>query len=207
MPEARTDLAQLCREHDITEDLVRQSRDLDQVLDRTLNEFERRIRGADSRPEQLLGLVCLARSTRELISRGLSLEDTRRTDRALERVDRQIRDAEARTQTLQKHLETTMAEMVRDAGETAEIDVRALGELFSTLSRLCHKINNPLTSIMGRAQMLQVKVKQDESLAKSVGVIEESSRRVAGLIQELANLVVQGRKEFAEDYDSNRGSR
>jgi signal transduction histidine kinase len=200
-------LAQLCREHDITEDLVRQSQDLDQVLDRTLNEFERRIRGADSRPEQLLGLVCLARSARELKSRGLSLEDTRRTEQALERVDSQIRGAEARTRTLQRHLETTMAEMVRDAGETAEVDVRALGELFSTLSRLCHKINNPLTSIMGRAQMLQAKVKEDESLGKSVGVIEESSKRVAALIQELANLVVQGRKEFAENYDSSRGSR
>jgi len=207
VPEARTDLAQLCREHDITEDLVRQSQDLDQVLDRTLNEFERRIRGADSRPKQLLGLVCLARTSRELKSRGLSLEDIRRTEQAMDRVDREIRDAEARNRTLQRHLETTMAEMVRDAGETAEVDVRALGELFSTLSRLCHKINNPLTSIMGRAQMLQAKVKEDDGLGKSVGVIEESSKRVAGLIQEMANLVVQGRKEFAEDYDSSRGSR
>jgi signal transduction histidine kinase len=202
-------LAQLCREHDITEDLVRQSQDLDQVLDRTLNEFERRIRGADTRPEQLLGLVCLARSARELKSRGLSLEDTWRTERALERVDRQFRDAAVRTRTPQRQLETTMAELVRDAGQTAEVDVRALGELFSTLSRLCHKINNPLTSIMGRAQMLQAKVKEarNDGLGKSVGVIEESSKRVAGLVQELANLVVQGRKEFAESYDSSKGSR
>ena len=102
-----------------------------------------------------------------------------------------------------------MAELVRDAGQTAEVDVRALGELFSTLSRLCHKINNPLTSIMGRAQLLQAKVKKsrDDGLGKSVGVIEESSKRVAGLVQELATLVVQGRTEFAESYDSSKGSR
>ena len=47
----------------------------------------------------------------------------------------------------------------------------------------------------------------DERLAKSVAVIEESGRRVADLVQELANLVCQGKKEFVESYDSKTGSR
>ena len=90
-----------------------------------------------------------------------------------------------------------------------ELDVEKLGEVFGSLSRLCHRINNPLTSIMGRSQMLQLKFNdcENEQLAKSVGVIDESARRVAALIQELANVVCQARKELVEDYDSSNGSR
>jgi len=89
------------------------------------------------------------------------------------------------------------------------IDPEALATLFGELSRQCHKINNPLTSIMGRAQMMEMKLKRgsDEQLVKSVTVIQESAKRVAGLIQELANLVCQARKEYVETYDSNSGSR
>jgi len=92
-----------------------------------------------------------------------------------------------------------------------QVDVEVLGELLSNLARLCHKINNPLTSVMGRAQMMQMKMQKqgDENGAakKSVAVIEESAKRVAGLVQEMANLVCQGRKEFVErcHYDSNAG--
>lgn len=91
------------------------------------------------------------------------------------------------------------------------VDVDALGELLSNLARLCHKINNPLTSVMGRAQMMQMRLEKqgsvDEASKKSVAVIEESAKRVAGLVQEMANLVCHGRKEFVEhcDYDSNAG--
>lgn len=92
-----------------------------------------------------------------------------------------------------------------------QVDVEVLGELLSNLARLCHKINNPLTSVMGRAQMMQMKMQKQgdekDPARKSVAVIEESAKRVAGLVQEMANLVCQGRKEFVEhcDYDSNAG--
>ena len=116
---------------------------------------------------------------------------------------------ETRTQLAepQQHVDDSMADRHGDGLQT--IDAEMLGELFSSLSRLCHHINNPLTSVMGRAQMLQMKVAQggDEQLAKSAAVIEESARRVADLVQELANLVCQGRKEFVERYDSKTGSR
>jgi len=89
------------------------------------------------------------------------------------------------------------------------VDIHHLGDLLGSLARLCHKINNPLTSVMGRAQMLQLTLgtTADEKTTKSVRVIEESSRRVAALVQELANLVCKGRKEFVEHYDSRSGSR
>ena len=212
MAETRTQLAELCRDHAIGMELIEQSRDLEQVLDRTLAECERRIGSGGSNPDdrlrQLSGLVQLARTTRSLQSRGASLEDARDVERALVEVDRTLSNASVNAEKLQRRLDDAMVEL--DAVSPGPpIDRQLLNELFGSIARLCHKINNPLTSIMGRAQMLQLKVKQgpDEQLAKSVGVIEESSKRVADLVQELANLICQGRKKFAETYDSSNGSR
>jgi len=89
------------------------------------------------------------------------------------------------------------------------VDAAALGELLTELARLCHRINNPLTAIMGRAQILRLKrgSADDEKLNRSVEVIEESAKRVAELVQQMANRVCQGRKEFLEHYDSSSGSR
>jgi signal transduction histidine kinase len=212
MPETRDKLAELCRDHAIGMELIEQSCDLEQVLDRTLAECERRIGGAgahgDDRLHQLSGLLRLARTTRHLQSQGATLDEAHEVDRELRRVDREIDDASARTEQLRSRLD---AAMTRLEAATADppFDLEALRELFQSLSRLCHKINNPLTSVMGRAQMLQLKVQpgQDEQLARSITVIEESARRVADLVQELAGLVCQGRKEFVESYDSSAGSR
>jgi signal transduction histidine kinase len=214
MPETRDKLAELCRDHAIGIELIEQSCDLEQVLDRTLAECERRVGGAgagadaDDRLRQLSGLLRLAQTTRHLQSQGATLEEARDVDRALRRVDREIDDASARTEQLRSRLD---AAMTRLEAATADppFDLEALRELFQSLSRLCHKINNPLTSVMGRAQMLQLKVHpgQDAQLARSITVIEESARRVADLVQELAGLVCQGRKEFVESYDSSAGSR
>ena len=95
------------------------------------------------------------------------------------------------------------------AGPRAPVDLEALGELFGDLSRLCHKINNPLTSIMGRAQMMRHAARPgvDPKSIKAMEVIDESAQRVAALVQEVANLVCVGRKEFVESYDSKTGSR
>ena len=81
--------------------------------------------------------------------------------------------------------------------------------MFDDLLVLCHKINNPLTSVLGRAQILQLKLGQggESALeAKPVKVIEESAKRVAALVQELANVLCVGRKVFVDKtlprYDS-----
>lgn len=209
MAETRTRLAELCRDHRIDIELVERSQDLDQVLDRTLEACARQVAGGAQRANvKLAGLVKLAVETRALQSRGADLDGT---ERELARVERELTDAQSRAERLQRQLDDTMAELDPDAARpTVAVDIELLGELLGSLSRLCHKINNPLTSILGRAQMLQLKVKQglgDEKLRKSVQVIEESAKRVANLIQELANLVCQGRKEFVEHYDSSSGSR
>jgi signal transduction histidine kinase len=138
---------------------------------------------------------------------GASLDGERREDEALREVDRELTEAQNRSDRLQRNLEATLAQL--DGDVVRPVDIEQLGELLGAVSRLCHKINNPLTSIMGRAQMLQMKVKQgqDEQLAKSVAVIEESAKRVAALVQELANLICQARKEYVESYDSANSSR
>ena len=109
----------------------------------------------------------------------------------------------------QQCFEGVLAEPDPDSGRQVSVNIALLAELFGSLSRLCHKINNPLTSIMGRAQILRLQAPsdRDEKLYRSIKVIEESSGRVAALVQELASLICQGRKEFVEYYDSKTGSR
>jgi signal transduction histidine kinase len=73
-------------------------------------------------------------------------------------------------------------------------------ELLGRMSLLHHKINNPLTSLMGRAQMLPIKLRQGdtEQVAKAAEVIEESSRRLAALVLELARAVSEARERFRD---------
>ena len=121
----------------------------------------------------------------------------------LEQIDRELRDMQDRTEQLQRQLSGTTTGLQGDG-----IDAEKLSEVFESLSRLCHRINNPLTSIMGRSQMLQLKspMKDDDQLTKSLGVIDESTKRMAALIQELSNTVCQARKEFVADRGEGRRS-
>jgi PAS domain S-box-containing protein len=68
-----------------------------------------------------------------------------------------------------------------------------MSELLRTLGVLSHKINNPLTSLMGRAQILQMKKGLDPQVRKAADVIDESSRRIASYIRELAQIVEEQR--------------
>jgi len=187
--ETRDRLAELCRDHRLGTEMIEQCQDLDQVLDRALTECERLIEAkkpaAKQRLQQLHGLLQLVREASAMQSQGAVLDE------------------------LGQKLESAVELDHGTQRVTVPVDIELLGELFASVARLCHKINNPLTSIMGRAQMLQMKVQQgdgDEKLGRSVEVIEESSKRVAALVQELANLICQGRKEFVEHYDSSSGS-
>ena len=70
-----------------------------------------------------------------------------------------------------------------------------LAEVLRTLSVLSHKINNPLTALVGRSQLLKAKAGADPEAVKAAGVIEEAAMRIAELIRELALVVKEGRKE------------
>jgi signal transduction histidine kinase len=92
------------------------------------------------------------------------------------------------------------------AAETASA-VSQFEELLGRMSVLHHKINNPLTSLLGRAQMLPLKLRQGdaEQVARAVEVIEDSSRRVAALIQELSSAVSQARERLQRSGRRDQG--
>ena len=176
MPENSSDIAELCREHEIAVELVESGESLEQVLDRALQECEQQLakKGAPTRGglRQLHGLIRLAHRARQ---NGDVSEDA---DPAC----------------------------VTDEGS------EKLGGLFDELLVLCHKINNPLTSVLGRAQIMQLKLAGDSEspFVKPIRVVEESAKRVAALVRELANLLCVGRKVFVDrsmrDYDSSSPS-
>jgi nitrogen-specific signal transduction histidine kinase len=82
-----------------------------------------------------------------------------------------------------------------------EADTRELAaqleRLFDAQAKLCHQINNPLTSILGRAQILRLKHGSDPSLAAVAQVIEESAKRIADYVRQMATVVAEGRAATA----------
>ncbi len=70
-----------------------------------------------------------------------------------------------------------------------------LGELLRTVGALSHKINNPLTALLGRAQILRARQDGDPVVTKAAKVIEEAALRIADLIRELGAVVKEGGQE------------
>ena len=204
MIDTRARLAEAFHDHPDVQRMLASCRDVDELLDRSLAECARWLdcagAGAEEGRGKLATFVRLARCARELSGSGNGFEGGQTTARDM--AGPQAPDP----------AEAGIAGALLEPGPARNhvtVDAELLAEVFAALSRLCHKINNPLTSIMGRAQILQIQVPAagDEKLRKSVQVIEESARRVAALVQELASLLCQGRKEFIERYDSRTGSR
>jgi len=87
----------------------------------------------------------------------------------------------------------------RNRAVEERVRLEKLAEVLKTLSVLSHKINNPLTALLGRAQILQAQKTGDPSVAKAAAVIEEASLRIADLIRELAQVVKDGRQDAVDD--------
>ena len=94
-----------------------------------------------------------------------------------------------------------------ETSRSAELDEleraieRVVGEYersWDTLAALSHKINNPMTSLIGRVQLLRQKSHDDPYVNRAAEVIEESSMRVAEYLREMAALVKQRRAELRE---------
>ena len=75
-------------------------------------------------------------------------------------------------------------------------ELEELGEFMSGLSQLAHAMNNPLTSLMGRAQLLTIRKDLDPDVAKAARVIEASGQRIADHVKELAQTVRARREEI-----------
>jgi signal transduction histidine kinase len=85
--------------------------------------------------------------------------------------------------------------LVQFASQATAIHEKAeAAEVLRVLGALSHQINNPLTALLGRAQILQSRPGTDPAVVKAAHVIEQSAQRVADLIRELAQVVKNGRR-------------
>jgi len=292
--EAVPDLAELCRIHEIGLDLIERSHDIDELLDRVLEEYQSRLaalpsdaldaRSGAPNPEslrKLRGLVMFATQAAALKEKAVAaselkrraamleesnarlvvaLDETKRSharldgvlaalssgvmifdargaclkanaaaltlagagdDAALARLiqARVPRDGEAEIELpaeagARRTLLVARRAMAGDPGSAVvlvtdvternraveeRVRLEKLAEVLKTLSVLSHKINNPLTALLGRAQILQAQKSGDPGVAKAAAVIEEASMRIADLIRELAQVVKEGRQDAVDD--------
>lgn len=288
------DLAELCRIHEIGIDLIERSHDVDDLLDRVLEEYEKRLsdlpadaldtRSGTPRPEsqqKLRALVMFATQASALREKAIVASELRRRAGMLEDTNSRLTAALDEAEQARGRLDGVLAAlssgvMIRGADGTflranaaarglvgedddpaltrliasgvpqdgeAEIDLptasggrrtllvarramakapgsevilvtdvtqrnhaveervrlEKLAEVLKTLSVLSHKINNPLTALLGRAQILQVQKGNDPGVVKAAAVIEESSLRIAELIRELAQVVKDGRQDALDE--------
>ena len=292
--EMTPDLAELCRIHEVGLDLIERSHDVDDLLTRVLEEYERRLRdlpgdaldGRAGKPSpdsrrKLRALVMFATQAAAIKEKAVAASELKRRAAMLEEANGKLAAALAEAERARTRLDGVLgalgsgimilgesgemlkaneaaraliggdeeemlvrliADGVPRSGE-AEIDLprpdgsrrtlvvsrRPLGsepggevalvtdvtqrardleervrleklaEVLRTLSVLSHKINNPLTALLGRAQILQSHRGADPGVAKAAAVIEESSLRIAELIRELARVVKEGRHEALDD--------
>lgn len=90
-----------------------------------------------------------------------------------------------------------------DAGDPGvEAQLQQLDDIFRSLSELSHKINNPLTAVMGRAQLLRGYPDTAPKVLKTAEIIEESAARIAELVREVARLAKTGREEVLAELSS-----
>jgi signal transduction histidine kinase len=285
------DLAELCRIHEIGLDLIERSHDLDELLDRVLDEYESRLQALpsdalDARdggpdPEslrELRGLVMFATQAAALKEKAVAAGELKRRAAMLEESNARLIAALDEARRSHARLDAVLAAlssgvMIFDAAGScvtanaaarelaeddlslsrliasgvpengeAEIDLPAaagtrrtllvarramtgdpgnqvvlitdvtqrnraveervrlakLAEVLKTLSVLSHKINNPLTALLGRAQILQAQRGCDPGVVKAAGVIEDASLRIADLIRELTQVVKDGRQDAVD---------
>jgi signal transduction histidine kinase len=292
--ESLPDLVELCRIHELGLDLIDRSHDVDDLLDRVLDEYESRLaalpfdaldpRGGGPHPEsarKLRGLVMFATQAAALKEKAVVAGELKRRAAALEDANSRLSTALAEAERSRSRLDGVLAALssgimilgadgallianaaarglvgaVDDTAlarliahgvpreNEAEVEVEIAGgsrrtllvtrrampgdpdsevvlvtdvtqrnraveervrleklaEVLKTLSVLSHKINNPLTALLGRAQILQARTFEDPSVVKAAAVIEDASIRIADLIRELAQVVKDGRQDAVDE--------
>jgi signal transduction histidine kinase len=79
--------------------------------------------------------------------------------------------------------------------ESGQVTVSDQDQIWDQLADLSHKINNPLTSLLGRAQLLRQRGNSDPYVTRAAEVIEECSRRIADHLREISALVKEHRSD------------
>ena len=87
----------------------------------------------------------------------------------------------------------------REAAEAKQPQLEQLEDMFRSLGELSHKINNPLTAVLGRAQLLRAYPDTDPKILRAAEIIEESAGRIAQLVREVARISKEGREDVLSE--------
>lgn len=161
----KQELAELCASLNIRPDAPDTAQDLDRLMGQVLEECERRLDEARA-PQLEFHVEQEAGADAQKLRAMLALS----------------RQAVALTR-LQAGTEESAQGHACSGGCTQR------SEFFASLRELCHRINNPLTTLIGRSQLLSMTAKGDPGLLKSAQAIGESSERIADYVRELARVV------------------
>ena len=168
-------LDSLCRLHEQAVEMIGENAAPEELLERALDEYERQIRelpDAALRPG----------------SEGEQVEALRLLELML-----LARQAAALRERVESEAQKEREQRERARAERLE---RAL----QAVRVMTHRINNPLTTILGRAQMLGVKLERGNEAARAVTAIEESARRIAVLVRGLAEAARSGEEQSILDF-------
>ncbi len=142
-------------------------------------------------PEQLLALLhqgCEAALIRRH-NRSLVHELGTRNAELLElasRLETLVEERTAHLSEANERLRTAHAELARSQGE--RIRLETLGAVAQLVRGLAHELNNPLATILGYAQRLQMIHKADEDTKRRLGVILAEVDRCSSLVSQLHGL-------------------
>jgi len=79
-------------------------------------------------------------------------------------------------------------ELKERADRSGDSDAQALKETYQELRKICHDMNQPLTVIMARADLMKTKLSPDDPNAKAVETILQETERLAQLILKLSRI-------------------
>ncbi len=87
--------------------------------------------------------------------------------------------------------------------QTKLLEMESLACLGEILGGVAHEINNPLQIILGKAQILRMRMSEPQNYQKSIEdltAIEKGAQRIAGLVNCLNDLSCQAatRKQFQD---------
>lgn len=80
------------------------------------------------------------------------------------------------------------AQLNLEAAQRRQVEAEKLNTIHAMVVTLAHQINNPLTALMGQAELLLMDTDLDERRRQSIETIRDMSIRIAGVIKRLQDL-------------------
>jgi PAS domain S-box-containing protein len=123
------------------------------------------------------------------------ITERKKIEKQLEQKNREMRQRNEQITRLNLELEATVNKL--KASQENLIKSERVAAITETAVAANHEINNPLFSVLGQAQLLLRKYKdQDEETLQRLRMIEESALRISCVIKKLANLADPVVKEY-----------